>query len=74
MRANDRRRAKSGKEVRDFLRGLGISLDSGAAVIKQVGAAWLAALHTLACELNCGMQQRQQPALLCRESPDTLTY
>lgn len=28
---------KSGKEVREFLRGLGISLDSGAAVIKQVG-------------------------------------
>lgn len=32
-------RVKSGKEVRDFLRGLGISLDSGAAVIKQARAA-----------------------------------
>ncbi len=38
--AHDCRRVKSGKEVRDFLRRLGISLDSGAAVIKQVGAAW----------------------------------
>ncbi|PRW20630.1 putative polyamine transporter isoform A [Chlorella sorokiniana] len=35
-------RVKSGKEVRDFLRGLGISLESGAAVIKQAQVTRLA--------------------------------